>query len=107
MISLVVLSINIINVINRGRFNYDTYIYERQTLEELQEVLDERIDTYDYVISDEYKQLLLREGYAYARPNQTLYRTQDEPSIFIEEDVELLVPDLEESYSQWWLKLLF
>lgn len=107
MASLTILSVNIFNAVNRGKFNYETYVYEKQTLIKLQQDLDIKIDTYDYVTSDEFKELLLREGYGYAESNQTLYKIKDEPSIALNESKEYLKTNLDNEYTQWWLKLVF
>lgn len=107
VISATILGYNIFSVIERGRFNYETYVYERDTLGELRLELDESIDEYDYVTSEEYQELLLRDAFSYALPGQTLFREDEEVSFVQPEEKEYYRINEIESYSTWWRRLLF
>ena len=96
---------NIIRIFTNGQSNFSTYLGEKTDLAKLQDKNAVLTKDYNYVNSDEYKALLLRDAQNLAKPQETLYNTKDKPSFFVETPTFL---DLKSKtdYSDWWLKLI-
>lgn len=102
---VLVLAGNMIRVFTNGQSNYATFLDEKTELAKLQERNAKLTQEYDYVNSDEYKALLLRDAQNLAKPDETLYNTKDRPSFFVETP-EYLDLKTKTDYSDWWLKLI-
>lgn len=108
-ITLVIISIllfsNIVRVITTGKSNYDTFLKEQESLKVIQAINDDLIDDYEYVNSDEYKKILLRDSLGLADQSERLFRTK-EASEYYDEEIELFKLRDKTNYDDWWLKLL-
>ena len=102
---VLVLAGNIIRVFTNGQSNYSTYLEEKNELTKLQEKNSTLTEEYNYVNSEEYKALLLRDAQNLGRPDETLYNTKDKPSFFVESP-EYLDLETKTDYFDWWLKLI-
>ncbi|BCX13792.1 MAG: hypothetical protein KatS3mg085_324 [Candidatus Dojkabacteria bacterium] len=104
----IILFLQIISVVNRAKYNYDVYVYEKNTLSELKSKLEETIDELDYVSSEEYQTLLLRDAYSFASDRQILFRENNVSSVAtINEKEYLKIDDTKEFYTVWWKDLIF
>ncbi len=104
LISLILIA-NVIRVVSNGRGNYETYLYEKQVLGELKDKNETLNTELDYVNSDEYRKLFLRDNQALAAPNEELYNTKPKPVYFDERKEYIDLRDKKE-YSDWWALLL-
>jgi hypothetical protein len=103
-----VLIFQIITVVNKAKYNYDIYVYEKNTLTDLQKRLEEGLDEFDYVRSEEYQTLLLRDAYSLAFDKQSLFRGNTTVDIVQAQEDELLkTEDLKPRYQKWWSDLIF
>ncbi len=102
----VILIFNIISTLNRGKFNYDTYLYEKESLSELEEKNRDLLDDYSYYSSDEFRELALRNGFGYAGANETLFRTKEPITYYISENKEYLDLKSKDNFLDWWLNLI-
>lgn len=102
---VLVITGNIIRVFTNGQSNYSTYLEEKQELARLQEKNANLTEEYEYVNSDEYKALLLRDAQNLAKPEETLYNTKERASFFVETPEYLDLED-KNDYMDWWLKLI-
>lgn len=102
----VILIFNIISTINRGKFNYDTYLYEKESLTELEKKNAGLNDDYKYYSSDEFRELALRNGFGYAQSNESLFRTKEPITYYISDSKEYLDLKAKDSYLDWWLNLI-
>jgi len=96
---------NIIRVFTNGQTNYSTFLDEKTELTKLQDRNANLTEEYNYVNSDEYKGLLLRDAQNLAKPEETLFNTKDRPSFFVETP-EYLDLKNKVDFSDWWLKLI-
>ncbi len=102
---VLVLAGNIIRVFTNGQTNYSTFLEEKSELIKLQERNSKLTEEYDYVNSEEYKALLLRDAQNLGRPDETLYNTKEKPSFFVESP-EYLDLEGKTDFTDWWLKLI-
>ena len=104
LVSLILIA-NIIRVVSNGRGNYETYLYEKKVLGELQQKNNELNSELGYVNSDEYRKLFLRDNQSLAAPNEELYNTKPKPVYFDERKEYIDLRD-KNDYSDWWGLLL-
>ncbi len=102
---VLVIAGNIIRIFTNGQSNYATYLEEGTDLEKLIEKNQVLSEEYEYVTSDEYKALLLRDAQNLAKPEENLFSTKDKASFFFEELEYLDIQDKTE-FSDWWAKLI-
>jgi hypothetical protein len=105
MFSLVLI-INTLRVVVNGRNNYDTYLEEQKSLEKIQERNQELKEEKEYVTSEEYKLILLRDAARLAQGSETLYQIKSSP-VYLDEEVKLLDITTKTNFFDWWLKLIF
>jgi cell division protein FtsB len=96
---------NIIRVFTNGQSNYATFLEEKNELTKLQNRNQTLTQEFDYVNSDEYKALLLRDAQNLAKSEETLFNTKEKPSFFVETP-EYLDLEGKTDYSDWWVKLI-
>lgn len=96
---------NIIRVFTNGQSNYSTFLEEKAELTRLQSRNEALTEEYNYVNSDEYKALLLRDAQNLAKPEETLFNTKEKPSFFVETP-EYLDLENKTDFTDWWLKLI-
>lgn len=96
---------NIIRVFTNGQTNYSTFLEEKAELTRLQNRNVSLTSEYNYVNSDEYKALLLRDAQNLAKPEETLFNTKEKPSFFVETP-EYLDLENKTDFTDWWLKLI-
>ena len=101
-----ILIYNNIKRINNGRYNYDVYQYERDTLEDLVKKNEELKSELEYVNSLEYKRLVLREVLGYAYEDETVYKRKEDPTFYTDIEKRYIEVSEKEDYEQWWLMLL-
>lgn len=108
-LTLVIISIllfsNTIRVIMTGKSNYETFLKEKEALGVIEEKNATLSDDYEYVNSDEYKKILLRDSLGLADSNERLFRTR-EKSQYYDEEVVLLKLREKNSYEDWWMMLI-
>lgn len=102
----IILLSNVLRIVTKGKYNYDTYLYEKTTLEELQAKNDELKDEYRYVTSNEYRLVAIRDVLNYTSPSETLYDTKEFKKYYIEKPPEYLNVSEKEDYLDWWYKLI-
>lgn len=102
---VLVIAGNIIRIFTNGQSNYATYLEEGTDLEKLLEKNESLNGEYQYVTSDEYKALLLRDAQNLARPEENLYNTKDKASFFFEQPEYLDLRD-KQTFFDWWSKLI-
>lgn len=91
----------IVNSISRGLDNYNTFLEERSQLEEIKSENERLLNEFEYVNSDEFKKIILRDTLGYADQDERLFRTKIQTQYF---DKEIKLLSLEEiaDYGQWW-----
>jgi len=99
--TILVLGGNIIRVIANARSNYEIFALEEKGLNDLKEKNKQLQSELEYVSSDEYKMLLLRNSSNLARSNEELY-TLKAQSKYLEEDKELLDLSQKDDFQDWW-----
>jgi len=104
VVSLVLFS-NVVRVIATGKNNYETYLKERDALAEIRKKNEELKNEYEYVNSDEFKKLILRDAFSIASQEERLFRTKDQVRYF-DEEVELLKLEDKKDFIDWWLQLI-
>lgn len=102
---VLIISGNIIRVFTNGQSNYSTFLEEKADLNKLLERNETLAKEYEYVTSDEYKSLLLRDSQNLAKPEEVLFNTKEKPSFFFEEP-EYLDVSIKKDYFDWWIKLI-
>lgn len=100
-----VMGINILRVITNGKNNYDTYLSEKSSLEEITSKNDELNKENTFVSSDEYRRLILRETSSYASDNERLFQTKEKP-VYFDEIKEYFDLTQKKEYGDWWLDLV-
>lgn len=96
---------SIVRVINNARNNYEIFNLEKNSLNDLQSKNEDLKEELDYVNSDEYKRLFLRETEGLSSANEELFSRREEPTV-IDADQELLPVEEKIDYSDWWAGLL-
>jgi len=104
-ITLLVLMGNILRVIANARSNYEIFSIEAQGLRDLTKKNTDLQKELDYVSSDEYKMLLLRNSSNLALVNEELYTIRN-PSEQFDEENELLIVKDKTNFSGWWELLI-
>lgn len=91
----------IANSISRGLNNYNTFVEERSQLALIQAENERLLNEFEYVNSDEFKKIILRDTLGYADQEERLFRTKTQTQYF---DKEIKLLSLEEisDYDQWW-----
>ncbi|MEO6729378.1 MAG: hypothetical protein ABIM99_05650 [Candidatus Dojkabacteria bacterium] len=100
-----VMGVNILRVITNGKNNYETYLSEKASLEEITSKNDDLVKENDFVSSDEYRRLILRETSNYASDGERLFQTKEKP-VYLDETKQYLDLALKKDYSDWWLSLI-
>ncbi|MEP7103831.1 MAG: hypothetical protein ABI721_03935 [Candidatus Dojkabacteria bacterium] len=100
-----IMGVNIIRVITNGKSNYETFLSEKVSLDEITAKNDDLQKENTFVSSDEYRKLILRETSNYASDNERLFQTKEKP-VYLDEQKELLDLGLKKDYTDWWVKLL-
>ena len=100
-----VMVINIFRVVNNGRSNYETFLSEQKSLQEITQKNQELNKENDFVSSDEYGKLVLRESGNYALEGESLFQTNEKP-FYYQEEKQYFDLDLLENYDTWWAKLI-
>lgn len=95
----------IIRVITTSKQNYDTFSNEKISLLELQSKNKQLQDELEYVKSDEYKKLLLRDTLSIGENSENLYRTKDKIEYFDEKFEYLNLKDRVD-FREWWFQLI-
>ncbi|MFS8130400.1 MAG: hypothetical protein ACMG57_00320, partial [Candidatus Dojkabacteria bacterium] len=95
-----VMGINILRVITNGKSNYDTYLSEKKSLEEITAKNEDLNKENNFVSSDEYRKLILRETSNYAADNEQLFQTKEKP-VYFDEQKQYLDLGLKKDYSDW------
>lgn len=98
---ILVLGGNIIRVFTNGQSNYATFLEEQEELYRLQDRNKSLSEEFEYVSSDEYKALLLRDTQNLARPEEKLFNTKEAPN-FLVETPEFLDVSEKSDYTSWW-----
>jgi hypothetical protein len=96
---------NTLRTISNGQGNYATYLEEKLDLDIL---LDRNLSLsqeLEYVNSEEYKALLLRDAQNLAKPEEQLFTTKYRPS-FLSEDLQHLDLKSKRNFLDWWAKLI-
>lgn len=101
LIIILFLSVNVIRVLSSGKSNYETYLYEKNVLEELRQKNRELAQNKEYYSTDEYKKLFLRDTQTFGMENETLYTTRVLP-VYYEEEKELLDLRAKTMFDDWW-----
>lgn len=104
MVALV-LGANIFRVVLNGKSNYETYQNEKESLSEIEAKNVELLRENEFVNSDEYKRLILRESSNLASDNETLFDIKAKP-IYYQEEKEYLDIKLKRDFTDWWIKLI-
>jgi len=99
------MGVNILRVITNGKNNYETYLSEKASLEEIIAKNEDLTKENNFVSSDEYRKLILRETSNYASDNERLFQTKEKPA-FLDETKQYLDLGQKKDYSNWWLKLV-
>lgn len=101
----IALVINIVRVVNKGKNNYEVYLYEKNLLEQLREDHQLLSEEYTFYTSEEAKKLLAREILGLAESNESLFRTKDAVTYY---DIKPRILEVKEkeSFSDWWKKLV-
>lgn len=97
----ILLFANTIRVVNKGRDNYEVFLYEANLLNEIQAEHEDLQLDYEFYRSEEAMRLLGRDVLGLAAQNETLYTTRSE-SVFFEEDIQLLDLQEKEEFGDWW-----
>lgn len=105
MLSMVLI-INTLRVVVNGRNNYSTYLEEQKSLEKIQDRNSDLQEEKQYVTSEEYKLILLRDAARLAQGGETLYQIKSSP-VYLDEEVTLLDITEKDNFFDWWLKLIF
>lgn len=92
---------NVVRVITTGKANYDTFLSEESALAEIREKNNRLAEEYEYVNSDEFKKLILRDTLGVADQSENLYKTKEEVQYFDEEVEYFDLRDVTD-YSLWW-----
>ncbi len=101
----IVLFINTLRVVVNGKNNYDTYLLEQKGLDKIVGRNEELKEEKEYVTSEEYKLILLRDAARLATGAETLYQIKSSP-IYLDEEVRLLDITEKQNFFDWWLKLV-
>lgn len=99
--TFIFLTASIVRVINNARNNYEIFNLEKNSLEELQDKNDNLQNELEYVTSDEYKRLFLRDTEGLSAEDEELFSRRQEASI-IDTEQELLPLKEKIDYSDWW-----
>ncbi len=101
----IVLFINTLRVVVNGKNNYDTYLEEKKGLDKIAGRNEELREEKEYVTSEEYKLILLRDAARLATGAETLYQIKSSP-IYLDEEITLLDISTKQNFFDWWLKLI-
>jgi hypothetical protein len=101
----IVLASNIIRVIGQGRSNYDTYLEEKGTLDDLKDKNQSLQEELEYVNGDEFKKIVLRDTLRMGESGEHLYRTKSD-AVYLDEELSYLDLAEKKSYLDWWIKLM-
>jgi cell division protein FtsB len=96
---------NIFRVISNGKYNYETYLYEKEVLAQIQEKNMGLKEDIAYVQSDEYKKLLARDTLNMAEAGEIIFETKETP-VYYEEEKEYLDVNSKDRFGGWWKNLL-
>ncbi len=102
---LLFLLASILRVWNNARNNYDIFNSEISGLQDLQKTNQELKDELNYVSSDEYKELFLKNTDGLASQNEELFERRSTVNPAEEKKVYLSLSD-KNDYSDWWSGLL-
>lgn len=104
-LTILVLTGNILRVIANAKNNYEIFSVEAQGLNELKDKNDDLKKELEYVSSDEYKMLLLRDSSNLAQSNEELYAIRNQSENY---DIQTELYNLQDkaSFSDWWQMLL-
>lgn len=91
----------IINSISRGLGNYNTFLEERSQLQEILEENERLQNEFEYVNSDEFKKIILRDTLGYADQEERLFRTKTQTQYF-DKEIKLFSTEEISDYNQWW-----
>lgn len=105
LLTIILLS-NVVKVISKAKYNYDTYLYEKGTLTELQEKNQDLLEERRYVGSNEYRIIAMRDVLNYTSSSETLYDTKEYKTYFVEKQPVYLNAKEKENYLDWWYKLI-
>lgn len=96
---------SIFRVLSNAKNNYEIFNIEKDSLNELEAKNGDLKKELEYVSSDEYKRLFLRDTKGLSASNEELYTLREDPNYFEEEKTYL---DLKEkkNFSDWWIGLL-
>jgi len=98
---LLLLAGSILRVVTLGRNNYEIFNIEKAGLDELKNKYAQLQSELEYVNSDEYKQLFLRDSEGLTTANSELYKIKDK-SIYYEEKKEYIKISDKKDFSDWW-----
>ena len=101
-----VLSANILRVVLNGKSNYETYQNEKESLAEIEAKNRELLRESEFVSSDEYKRLVLRESSNLATDAEQLFDVKDKP-VYYQEEKEYLDISAKKDFLSWWMKLVY
>lgn len=101
----ILISGSIIRVVNNARSNYEIFKDEQASLEELRSKNSELAEDLNYVQSDEYKKLFLRDTQGLSVGSEELFSTKEKVA-YQEEAKEYLKLETKSDYVDWWLSLL-
>jgi cell division protein FtsB len=96
---------NIFRVISNGKYNYETYLYEKEVLTQIQGKNESLKEDIAYVQSDEYKRLLARDTLNMVEPTETIFETKETP-VYYDEEKEYLDINSKDKFEGWWKNLL-
>jgi len=103
-LAVLVLTGNILRVITTARNNYEIFSIESQSLNDLKAKNEELQKELEYVSSDEYKMLLLRNSANMAQSSEDLY-TIRQKATYLDEEKDLLDLTKKSDFSNWWQML--
>jgi len=103
-LAVLVLSGNILRVISTARSNYEIFSIETQSLNDLKKKNADLLSELEYVSSDEYKMLLLRNSANMAQSGEELYTIKDKAK-YLDEELRLLDLSKKSNFNNWWQML--
>lgn len=99
--TVMILTGNILRVVANAKSNYEIFHIEAQSLDDLQKKQEDLKKELEYVSSDEYKMLLLRNSANMALSNEELYAIRNKAE-YLDEEKELLDLSKKSDYKVWW-----
>ncbi len=100
-ITLLILGGNILRVISNARINYEIFAIEAQGLKNLQLKNEQLQKELEYVSSDEYKMLLLRNSSNLAQSGEELYSLKAQAE-YLDAEKNLLDVKTKQDFNDWW-----